>query len=174
MILVIDTSSLISLEMIGALRKSFKTVEIIIPEAVLDEIKEIGRYKDREGKASQNILKLIKEGKIKVVKIKNQRKVGSLLSRNVNRGEAECFICCVEQNVKTLIMDDVDAAYELEGLAIVNDIKMKISVAILIELFTQKVLNKKELKGYVKKLIKTREWEGGVIEILSKRYLKNS
>jgi len=29
------------------------------------------------------------------------------------------------------------------------------------------------LVDYTKKLIKTREWEGGVLEILAKRYLEN-
>ncbi len=167
-----DTSSLVSLELIGILKKSLKILEITIPEVVKNELKELGKYQDKEGKSAKRILGLIKKGKIKVVKIKNRKKTEKLLSKNVDQGESECIICCIENEIKTLIMDDVSAAYELEGFAISKDIKLKISIAVLIELYREKMLNSKQLLSCVKKLIKTREWEGGVLEILAKKYLE--
>jgi predicted nucleic acid-binding protein len=116
---VMDTSSLVSLEMVRILKKCLKTIKITIPTSVEGELKELSKYTDREGKASKEILKLIK-------------KVESLLSADVNEGEAECLVCCLENRINLLVMDDVDAAYRLEGLAIANNIKMKISVANII------------------------------------------
>ncbi|NCN39198.1 MAG: hypothetical protein COY38_05280 [Candidatus Aenigmarchaeota archaeon CG_4_10_14_0_8_um_filter_37_24] len=168
---VMDTSSLVTLELIGILEKSFEITEIIIPEIVKAELIEISSYQDKEGKTAKNILNLINGGKIKIIKVKDKKKAHSLLSRNVNEGESECIVCCNENSVKTLVMDDVDAAYELEGFAISNGIKMKISVAVLVELHRNKIINRDELKKYVKKMIKTREWEGGILEVLAKKYL---
>jgi predicted nucleic acid-binding protein len=170
---VMDTSALISLELIGLIEKALKIIEIIIPEAVKDELKELSDYKDKEGESAKKILGLLKKGKIKVVKIKNRKKAKEILSKNVDYGESECIISCIENDIDVLIMDDVSAAYELEGLAISKDIKLKISVAVLIELQKERVINKKQLLDSIKKLIKTREWEGGVLEILSKKYLEN-
>jgi len=169
---VIDTSSLVSLEMIRILKKCLEIVKITIPASVEGELKELSEYKDIEGKASKEILKLIRNKQINVIKIKNRRKVESLLSADVNEGEAECLACCLENKISILIMDDVDAPYRLEGLAIANNIKMKISVAMIIELIRQKIIDKNEAIATIKKLIKLREWESGVLEILSKRYLE--
>ena len=165
---VIDTSALISLEMIEALEESFKIVEMVIPKAVESEIREMQKYSDIEGLAAKNI---IKKGIIKTAKIKDHRKVENLLSKDVDKGEAECFACCLEQKISTLMTDDVDAAYRLEGLAIAKEIKIKLSIAVLVELHRTKLLSKSELKTCIRKLIKTRKWEGGALEVLCKKYL---
>ena len=170
---VMDTSSLISLELIEILKKSLRIIEITIPKTVKDEIREIAKYKDLEGKSAKNVVKLIENGTIKVVEIKNQKNVDNILSRNVNRGEAECFVCCVENKISGLIMDDIDAAYSLEGFVILNKINIKISIAVLMELYFQKIVDKKELKRLIKNLIKIREWESGALEVLSNKYLEN-
>ncbi len=170
---VMDTSSLVSLGMIGFLEKSLKMIEIIIPKMVVNELKEISKYSDKEGKSAEEALKLVKNDRIKTIKIKGTKKVSNLLCSDVNKGEAECFVCCIEQKIRTLIMDDVDAAYKLEGLAIAENIKMKISVAVIIELMKKKIITKKQTVSGIRDMIKTREWEGGILEVLSKRYLNN-
>lgn len=170
---VMDTSALISLELIGALGKSLRILDVIISETVKDEITEISKYKDVEGRSAKNVINLINVGSIKVIKIKNRKNVENLLSRNANKGEAECFVCCLENKISQLIMDDIDAAYSLEGFAIANKTDIKISIAVLMELYFQKMIAKKELKMFIKKLVKLREWEGGALEILSKKYLEN-
>lgn len=169
---VMDTSSLVSLEMIGILKKCLEIVEINIPTFVEEEVKELSKYVDREGKASKEILKLIRNKQINAIKIKNRKKAESLFSADVNKGEAKCLVCCLENKISILVMDDVDAAYRLEGISIANNIKMKISVAMIIELLRQNKISKRVAIATVKKLIKLREWEGGVLEVLSKRYLE--
>jgi len=170
---VMDTSSLISLELIGALRNILQITNITAPSAVRNELTEIGKYKDLESKAAKKILEMMNRKSKEVIEIKNAKKMEDLLSKDVNRGEAECFRCCIESGSKMLIMDDIDAAYSLESLAIANGIKIKISVAVLVELYKQNKVSRQQLKGYIKKLIKIREWEGGALEALSNRYLKN-
>jgi len=170
---VMDTSSLISLELIGLLEKSLKIIQIKIPEVVKNELKELSKYQDKEGKSAAKVLNLINNDKISISKIKNRKKAKELLTKNVDYGESECIVCCSENNIKTLIMDDINAAYGLEGFAISKNIKIKISIAVLVELHRNKIIDDRQLSEYVKKLIKTREWEGGVLEILIKRYLEN-
>lgn len=168
---VMDTPSLVSLEMVGLLRRALKIVEITIPRVVAGELKEISKFSDPKGKAAENILKLIDERKISVVKVRARKKVDGLLSSEVDEGEASCFVCCVENGVETLIMDDVDAAYELEGRALASEIKLKISAAVIIELMRKGVISKKRAASGIKKMVKLREWEGGVLGVLAKKYL---
>ena len=170
---IMDTSSLVSLQIINILVKSFEIIGVIIPKIVKEELNEISKHKDNEGKAAKEIIELINKGNIKTVEIKNRKKVENLLSKDVNYGEAECFIACIENDIKTLVMDDIDAAYSLEGLAIANKIKMKISVAVLIELYREKVIDKSQLKNSINSLIKIRQWESGILEVLAKKYLEN-
>ncbi len=66
-----------------------------------------------------------------------------LLSSGVDKGKASCFVCCVENGIRNLIMDDVDAAYELEGRALASEIKLKISAAVIIELMRKGMISKK-------------------------------
>src|SRR3989344_3562627 len=169
---VMDTSSLISLELSGILQRSLKLLQIVIPSTVKEELEEISKYSDEEGKAAKLILKLIQNKKIPQLEIKDYKKVENLLSSDVDRGEAECFVLCLENKITILIMDDVDAAYSLEGLAKVNDIKLKISVAVIIELSKKKIITKKQALRAIRKMINIREWEGGALEVLAKKYLK--
>jgi predicted nucleic acid-binding protein len=168
---VMDTSSLVSLEMVGLLRRALKITEITIPAVVAEELKEISKFSDPKGKAAENISKLIDERKISVVKIRARKKVDGLLSSDVDEGEASCFVCCVENGIENLVMDDVDAAYELEGRALASEIKLKISAAVIIELMRKKVISKKRSASAIKKMVKLRGWEGGVLEVLAKKYL---
>lgn len=169
---VMDTSSSVSLEMISLLRRTLKIVEITVPKVVVGELGEIGKFSDPKGKAADSILKLMNERKISVVEIRDMKKVNRLLSSDVGEGEASCLVCCVENNIKNLIMDDVDAAYELEGIALAGEIKLKISVAVVIELMREKIISKKATTSAIKKMVKIREWEGGVLEVLARRYLE--
>ena len=169
---VMDTSALISLGMIDTLRKAAEITKITVPLTVKHELEEIEKYKNKEGRAARNVLQMIRSKQISITRIKTTKKVDSLLSKDINRGEAECFVCCLENNIKILVMDDVDAAYGLEGLAIANSIKIKISAAVLVELHRQKLIDKRELKKSIRDLVKIREWEGGALEVLAKKYLE--
>lgn len=167
---VMDTSALISLGVSGLFQRCLEIAEIVIPETVVEELKEIGAFKDSEGKAAKMILKKWKQKKIKKTKVDSPKKILPLLSSDVDEGEAECFVLCLENKIDTLIMDDVNAGYALESLAMANGIKLKISVALVSELVRQGKINKKEALEAVRKMAKIREWEGGVMEHLAKRY----
>ncbi len=71
-----------------------------------------------------------------------------------------------------LVMDDVDAGYALEGLAKANDIKIKLCISIIIELMRRKRLSRAQTIKAIKGISKIREWEGGVLEVLIQKYLK--
>lgn len=170
---VCDTSSLISISMINLVKKCLDIFDVIVPIAVVKEIKETSKYVDNIGKSAKRLLNLINKGKIKCYKIRNKKKVKNLLSSNINEGEAECIICCTENNVKYLIMDDIDAMYHLEDVALANKIETNISIWLLVKLTRNKIITKKALNSAIKKMIKIRKWEGGVLEVLSRKYLEN-
>lgn len=176
---VMDTSSLISLGLINALGIASKNIKIIIPSTVRSELNEISLHDDRKGvgrkkqslsQHAKNAISLTHK-EIGVVGVNDSKMVEGLLSKDVNRGEAECFVCCIENKIKILVMDDIDAAYRLEGHAIANGIKIRTSVAVLVHLRRQGVISQSELEKYVRELIKTRGWEGGALEILAGRYI---
>src|SRR3989338_223096 len=163
---VMDTSSLISLEMIGALRLVAKNIKITIPSTVRSELNEIGEHEDKEGKAALNALAMIAK-EIDYAEVKDTERAEKMLSKDINRGEAECFACCIENGIKILVMDDIDAAYGLEGPAIASGIKIKNSIAALAQMQRQGVIDSSRLKKFIKELIKIREWEGGALEVIA-------
>jgi len=169
---VMDTSSLVSLEMVGLLGQALKIAEITIPKVVSSELGEISKFSDPKGKATENISKLINERKISVVKVRAKKKVGGLLSSDVDEGEASCLVCCVENGIGNLIMDDINAAYELEGMALASEVRLKISAAVTVELMRKRLISKERSASAIKKMVKLGEWEGGVLEVLAKKYLK--
>lgn len=172
--IVFDTSSLISLEVVKLVKKAIKDLglEILVPDVVEDELEEMSKFKDEEGRAARRVKKLIESGKITRMSVKKREEVKKLLSTDVNIGEAECLVCCVENNIKNLIMDDVDAMYSLESWAKMKGITMKISVAVISQLVKEKKIKKKDALKQIKKISQIREWEGGVLETLAKKYFK--
>lgn len=167
-----DTSSLISLGISGLLPDCLEIVEIMVPRAVVEELKEIGKFKDEEGKTARKALKLIEEGKIEKSKKYDDEKITPILSSDVDRGEAECFLLCLGEGINTLVMDDVDAGYALEGRAVARDIRLKISVTLVSELVRQGRITEKRTLKAVRKISEIREWEGGVLELLAKKYFE--
>ena len=169
---VLDTSSIISLSLIGLLAKCLQNFEIIIPKSVIKELKDASTYKDAIGKVATDVVKLITQGKIVVYSVKDHGNVRSLLSSDVGLGEAECLVCCIENKIPLLVTDDIDAMYSLEDIAVINDIETNISIWLLAELEGNRIITKENAVTYIKRLIKLREWEGGVLEVLSEKYLE--
>ena len=165
-----DTSALVSIGIAGLAEKCLEIAEINVPEAVMEELEEISSYADEEGKAAKAVLGLVKNGKIIKSEVKDGGKVHKLLSKDVDKGEAECFVLCIERGIKKLVMDDVDAGYSLQGLAKSEGIVIRISVALIAELLKKNRLSKKEALEAVGKMAKAREWEGGVLEVLAGKY----
>lgn len=168
---VYDTSAIISLASINLLEKSLKILKIFITNEVLDEINNMSKFKDIKGTSANKILRLIKEKKINVIKVSKDKTL-LFTSKDVDKGEASCFSACIENEIKSLVIDDIDAAYSLQDLARIKGIKIRISVAIITELLKAKLMTKEESIKAIKNLIKIREWEGGVLEVLAERYLR--
>lgn len=168
---MLDTFALISLGIVNLLEPASENFEVIIPSAVEHELREVSEYPDPEGKAAKEALNLISKGKITVVELEAEREVKEILSPHVDEGEASCFICCKETRTRNLVMDDIDAAFELEGKAISEGIRQKISVAAIVGLMRNKIISQEKAKLAINKLIETRDWKGGVLEVLAREYL---
>jgi len=122
LILVSDSGPLISLAKIGKfslLKKIFG--EVIIPEAVYQEVVEEGR-----GKAGEEEVRSAKW--IEVKKIENHLAVRVLLSE-IKKGEAESIVLADEVNADLLVMDDSDARHiaEKSGLDVIGTVGILIT-----------------------------------------------
>ncbi len=168
---IIDTSALLSLSMVGILEDSLKIIEAYTTNQIKSELEELSKYRDQEANAALKLLNFIKNNKIKIINIDNS-KIEELTKSDVDSGEASCMVACVENKIQLLIIDDADAIYELESLASEKEIKLKLSVAVIVDLLRKKLIAKNKAKSAINKLISTRRWEGGVLEVLIKRYLK--
>lgn len=167
---VMDTSALISLQVAHLIKKTLQITQIIVPSLIVEELKEISSYQDEEGQTAHTLLDLIQKGRIEETKIKGKERVESLLSADVDRGEAECLVCCLQNQIDLLVMDDVDAAYALASYAKIQNIDIKISVAVISQLVQSKKLTPEQALQAVKKISQIREWEGGVLQVLAKKY----
>ncbi|MCK5559695.1 MAG: hypothetical protein KAJ51_03840 [Thermoplasmata archaeon] len=169
--LVIDTSALVSLEIMGLLEKTFGSFEVIITNEIFQELNEMAGFKDIEGKAAKRTINNIKKYKIKIEKT-NYNDYKKYLIKGVDRGEASAFYICIKKGFEIFITDDVDASFTLKPLAKTENVKLRICVAIVIELVHQNKITKKEAYNNIKKLINVRGWEGGVLEVMIDKYLK--
>lgn len=169
--IVADTSALISLSLSSQLDLIVMEMAIFCPEAVKDELLEVSEFPDEEGKAAKHVLRFIKKNAIQPVLIKNQARAGKLVDKNIDFGEAECFILAQENGFEIILMDDINAAYALSGLAKASNISIKISAAVIVELMKEKKLSKKQGIESLQKMIKNRQWEKSVLEYLIKKYI---
>lgn len=170
---VADTSSLMSLEFMEILSEVFSIADVYITSVVEAELKEISSFSDEKSRIAKSILKYVHDGKIKYIRIKNSS-FSSYISRNVDAGEASCLALCILKKISFLITDDADAAYSLGRIAMQKGIKIRICVAVLMELVKANKISKSEAKRKIEKLIKKRSWEGGVLEVLAKKYLEKN
>ena len=171
-VVVADTSALISLAMSGQLALAVKSVSFLVPPRVRQELREISGYRDREGRAAKRVLKLVSLGTIQLKVLKGRRRANLLVDKSVDLGEAECLVLAEEQNTKTILMDDIRAAYSLHSPAKAQGISLRISAAVVVELVKTGKLTKKKAVHALTQMIQRREWEKGVLEHLVSRYLK--
>jgi predicted nucleic acid-binding protein len=169
--IVVDTSSLLSLEFMNILDDTSSIAEVYTTSIVIEELKEISSFNDEKSEIARRVLRLVQDGKITSLQVKNGL-FSKFLSRNVDSGEASCLALCISEKIPLLITDDADAAYYLGRIASQNKIKIRICVAVLIELIKSKKISKSAAKNKVEELIKKRGWEGGVLEVLAKKYLE--
>lgn len=167
----IDTSALISLSIVDIVDKVLKIMEIYIPNEVKIELTELNKYHDLVGFAAKRVLNFISKNKIYLSKLENKGKIESVISSDIQHGEAACFLLCLENRISVLVMDDIDASYALERLAKINKIKLKISIAVIVELYKKEQITRDQLKNLIDKLVKQRGWRGGILKVLANEYL---
>lgn len=154
--------------------KSAELLECFLPSEIHSELRELSKYDDAEGNAASRVLEMISEGMLTQLALAHKKNVEALISADVQHGEASCFVLCVERKISLLIMDDVDALFALSNKAHVERIRMRISVAVAVELCRQGRMSRSQLKTIVGKLIKQRRWESGILEVLAKQYLNST
>ncbi len=128
-------------------------------------------FKDVEGQAAKQTIKMVNKYNVKIEKC-NQKDYKKFMIKGVDRGEASAFFICIKKGIEIFITDDVDASFSLKPLAKSENIRLRICVAIVIDLVRQNIISKKEAYADIKKLIKVRGWEGGVLEVMIERYLR--
>jgi predicted nucleic acid-binding protein len=152
------------------LEETVDIVEIFTTNVVIDELLEMKKYGDIGAEMAGKALNTINEGKIQPVDVE-EKYYSKYRSKKVDSGEASCFSLCLKEKIPIFITDDVEAAYHLDGIAKVNDIEIKICVSILVELVKTGRISLQEAREKMDRLIKMRGWEGGVLEVLAKKYL---
>lgn len=171
--IVVDTSSLLSIGFMEVLDETLDIAEVCITNIVLKELKEIAGFNDEKADIAKRILKLVKSKKVECFHIKNES-FSKYISRNVDAGEASCLALCISEKIQFLITDDVDSAYSLGIIAMQKGIKIRICIAVLVELIEKEIITRSNAKEKIEKLVEQRGWEGGVLEVLVKRYIEEN
>ncbi|MEK6970236.1 MAG: hypothetical protein AABW68_00915 [archaeon] len=169
---VADTSALISLAYSGYLDKACETIEINIPAPVKIELDEIASYSDKLAKMARDCILLLQKKKIKIHDKPISTKATKYLNSKVDLGEAACFELATEQNIPSILMDDIAAATALYGLALSKKITIKLSIAALIELKNQNKMTQPELRKGLEAMIQNREWGKSAMEQAIQKYFE--
>ena len=141
MIIVSDSSPLISFSLISELDLLSKIFgNIYIPDAVYNEI-------TIPGKPYSQVLNKFAFGKIKSVQ--NKLSV-SVLSKDIDTGEAEAIVLALENNIKHIIIDE----HKGRTVARINGLIPIGSLGILLHAKELKYI--KEVKPYLDKLIQVK------------------
>jgi len=138
MIIISDSSPLISLAVIGKLdllEKLYK--EIYVPNAVYEEV-------TLKNKPFSKELKIFLEGRVKIVK--NRLAIEILLS-DIGIGESEAIVLALEEKPDIVLIDDLKARKfaKIKGLETIG------TMGILLE--AKKIGLIKEIKPFISKLI---------------------
>lgn len=169
---VADTSALISLGYSGRLEMVCDVFAAHIPIAVQTELEEISSYSDKLSKMAKEVLGLVRQGKIRCHEKVSQTGVAQLIGKEVDYGEAACFQLAIEQNISVVLLDDIDAAYEIMGLARAKNISLRISASAVVELFHQGRINKSEMRKSLNDMIQHRNWEKSALESLIQKIIE--
>jgi predicted nucleic acid-binding protein len=170
---VADTSAMVSVALSGQLGLAVESISFFVPEVVKKELRELSAYHDLAGIAAKRALSLMNKGKINLAPVKGKANAEKLVDRNTDLGEAECFILASEKKIPVLLLDDLDAAYSLNGLARARNISIKISAAVIVELVKRGRLNKKQAVASLHRMIQSRKWEKSVLEYLIGKYVRS-
>lgn len=162
---VADASALLSLEYMGVLDDLLNLADIYITESVKEELKEITGFRDEKSVIAKRIILHVSDGKVKCIDSK-----GDMHSKNISLDH--CFALCLSAKIPFLLTEDADAAYYLGRMAAQKGVKLRTCAAVLVELIKSGKYNTQFAGRKLDELMKKRSWEGGIIEVLARRYLE--
>ena len=163
--IVADTSSLVSLQTGDILTLSLELFDISVPEVVVTELKEVAGFNDTHGKRARNVLKLIKENRIRVKEL-------ILISETESRvdvGEMDCLNLCKQEQIHILVTDDWRALPKLIEKS--ASIKVMVSAFVIRSLLNKHMLVKADAKAALDKIARDRDWLESKIYEESKKWL---
>ncbi len=162
---VVDASSLLSLEYMKVLDDVFDIADIYTTGSVNEELKEIAGFRDEKSSVAKKILTHISDGNIKSLDIK-----GEWYPKNASLGQ--CLSLCISAKIPFLLTDDADASYFIGRTAAQKGIKLRMCASVIVELINTRKISPITAKRKLEELIKKRSWEGGILEVLARRYLE--
>ncbi len=164
--LLADTSALISLEIKGLVGLASKFVRFIIPTAVYEELGDIARFEDVHGRSATDLLGLVGSG---VITVKSTSAMPEHL-KNIDTGEAEILSLVTSCNCDYIITDDVRALPYMRSVA---EVKVLTSAFVIRFLYDTGSLSREDALNSVKEIAISRDWYGGVLEIIAYKYFND-
>jgi len=160
--IVLDASAVILLAKIDLLEifVSNFSGRVLIPEKVREEvcIEEMGE--------APLIVKLIKDKKIQVLKVKNGKPTKKLMDDfNIDTGEAEAIILALQEKVSIIATDDRNAIRACKILKI----EFTTAIAVLIRAFEKNLIDKDEALIKLRKLELVARYSRAIVEDARKR-----
>jgi predicted nucleic acid-binding protein len=158
-----DTSALVSLEIKHLVALSSKVIQFYISDVVRLELIEIAEFDDVHGRSAKDVLNLVDNGII-VVKFVSSRKN---YLENIDIGEAEILTLSESGEYDYMITDDVRA---LPYIKSITKVKVLTSAFVIRLLYDIKLLSRDEALNSIREISASRDWYGGVLEIISYKY----
>jgi len=160
--IVLDASAVILLAKIDLLEifVSNFSGRVLIPEKVREGvcIEEMGE--------APLIVKLIKDKKIQVLKVKNGKPTKKLMDDfNIDTGEAEAIILALQEKVSIIATDDRNAIRACKILKI----EFTTAIAVLIRAFEKNLIDKDEALIKLRKLELVARYSRAIVEDARKR-----
>ncbi len=164
---VADASSLLSLEYMGILDDALNIMEMYTTGSVGEELKEMTGFRDEKSRIARKILQLVDDNKIKCLDAKagSQSKYASM---------EQYLNLCVTAKIPVILTDDADAAYFPSRMVSQKGVKLRMCASVLVELMKAGKISPSAARGKLEGLIKKRSWEGGVLEVLVRRYMQEN
>jgi hypothetical protein len=92
--------------------------------------------------------------------------------RDEKSSVAKKILSHISAKIPFLLTDDADAAHFLGRAAAQKGIKLRMCASAIVELINARKISPMTAKGKLEELIKKRSWEGGILEVLARRYLE--
>lgn len=150
MVIVADTSALLSLASGSVLDLFLGEFEVAVSKTVLQELEETSQSEDLDGASAGQVL--VEEHRLEVHDVKGEHFVSS----RIDKGEASCIELARDLGADFLIMDDYRALPEIEKLT--AETEVAISPIVLRALMKRGLLERGKALEKLNLMGKTRDW----------------